>query len=265
MKIVVNADDFGMSHSKNLAIDNLMRAGICSNASLVVNMPYTEEAVKMALKGGYADKISLHLNMTEGKAVSSKIKSVSLYYKELEFNYKPIIKNINQIMPWYITEIRDEISAQIETFIGYGFELKSLDSHNWIHLRLPIWIALRPLINKYRIKIIRPMWEGYKLAEIASKKWSKYFKLFQPILLSCKQCRIIEYSSNIEQFVLRERKLIKKQFVEVFTHPDLVDGKIMDLSSSYLKKERDTVENNVKLLKNYTIISVKDLIGEYEG
>ena len=47
-KIVVNADDFGMSVNKNIAIDQMMRKGVCTNASLVVNMNYSDEAVRLA-------------------------------------------------------------------------------------------------------------------------------------------------------------------------------------------------------------------------
>ena len=52
-KVIVNADDFGMSHEKNVAIDELMQNGICTNTSIVVNMEHTEEAVKMAFESGY--------------------------------------------------------------------------------------------------------------------------------------------------------------------------------------------------------------------
>ena len=73
-KIVVNADDFGMSVNKNIAIDQMMRKGVCTNASLVVNMNYSDEAVRLAYEGGYEDRLSLHINLTEGRALSEGIK-----------------------------------------------------------------------------------------------------------------------------------------------------------------------------------------------
>lgn len=262
-KIVVNADDFGMSHEKNLAIDELMREGICTNTSLVVNMPDTEEAVKMAFKGGYQDKVSLHLNLTVGESISEGIREKSLYYDNGQFAYRPIIKLNKQVYPMYIKVVRREIEAQIQRFIGFGFELKSIDSHNWVHLRMPVWMALKPLIKKYNIPIVRPMWDGYKRPEIASEKWSKYFTRFQPILLKCPQCRVLGHTSNIEQFFVDEESLRKERYVEVFTHPDMIDGRNMDISSSYLKKGKDTVENNVKLLEQYEKVSIAQILEEY--
>lgn len=260
VKLVINADDFGMSHEKNIAIDEVMRKGICTNTSLVINMPYTEEAVKMAFDGGYQDKVSLHLNLTVGESISEEIRHNPLYYCGNQFAYRPIIKMKQQIYPRYIRAIRKEIKAQINQFIAYGFEIKSIDSHNWVHLRIPVWLALKPLIKEYNISVVRPMWDGYGRPEIASERWSKYFRKVKPILLKCPQCRIVGHTSNIEQFLLVEDKLKKERYVEVFTHPDIVNGQNIDTSSSYIKKTKDTVQNNVQLLEGYEKISISQML-----
>ena len=261
-KIVVNADDFGMSHEKNVAIDSLMRSGVCTNTSLVINMPYTEEAVRMAFDGGYQDKVSLHLNLTVGESLSTKIREVSLYYADGKFAYRPIIKINKQVYPKYVRVVREELEEQIKAFLNYGFTLKGIDSHNWVHLRVPVWMALKPLIRKYKIPIVRPMWEGYKRPEIASLKWSRYFRLFQPVLLRCRQCRVLGYTSNIEQFLVDEKKAGQCEFVEVFTHPDMIDGQNIDTSGSYLGKPKDCVVNNVRLIDAYEKVSIAQILEE---
>lgn len=264
MKIVVNADDFGMSHHKNVAIDYVMRREICTNTSLTVNMPASEEAASLAINNGYKDRVSLHLNLTEGKALTEDIQQLSLYY-DIRcgcFAYRPIIKMDEQIMPKYIDILRQEIEAQIMKFQRFGFELKSIDSHNWIHLRIPVWQALEPLIKKYNVKIVRPMWEGYKRADIASEKWCKYFAQVEPILLETPECRVFKHTSNIEQFILNKERMGRMDVIEVFTHPDIIEGKIMDISSSYTGKVKETVENNVSLLSEYSKITVSELINE---
>lgn len=265
MKLIINADDFGMSHNKNIAIDEMMRRHICTNTSLVVNMSEsTNEAVKMAIDGGYQDRVSLHLNLTEGESLSHDIQKISLYYENNKFAYRPIIKSSKQIQPRYIRVIRKEIEDQIVQFLKYGFELRSIDTHNWVHLRIPVWYALKPLINKYNIPIVRPMWDGYKRKEIASSKWSRYFSLFEPILLRKSQCRIIEHTSNIEQFLVDEQKLQKCKYVEVFTHPDIINGEIIDISSSYLRRPQEQVEVNVKKLEKYERTTVVQVLKEIE-
>lgn len=259
---MVNADDFGMSHEKNIAIDEMMRSNICTNASLVINMPYTQEAISLAYSGGYQDKLSLHINLTIGESISRTIRNIPLYYENCKFAYRPIIKSNTQIYPKHIQVLREEIESQIVKFQEYGLNLSSIDSHNWVHLRIPVWMALKPLINKYDIKIVRPMWDGYKRPEIASKKWSRYFTIFSPVLLRSQQCQVLSHTSNIEQFLLDEENIKNYRFVEVFTHPDIVAGQVIDISSSYLKNPKETVIHNVKLIKKYEIVTVKQILEE---
>ncbi len=237
MKIIVNADDFGLSHEKNVAIDKMMRQGVCMKASLVVNTEYTEEAVEMAIRGGYGERLSLHINLTEGRPLSTEILSVPLYCTpEGSFQPRYIIKHNAQIMPFHIAVIRKEIACQIEKFQEYGFKCYSVDSHNWVHLRIPVWLALKPLIKKYDIKVVRPMFEGYKRPEIASKKWSRYFSIYGSYISRHACCKKIRWTSNLEQFLLAKKCFSEEDLVEVFTHPVMKDGNIIDGSSWYNDK-----------------------------
>ena len=51
MNIVINADDFGKTESRNHAMHECMVQGYADRASLVVNMAF-DEAVLLAKKGG---------------------------------------------------------------------------------------------------------------------------------------------------------------------------------------------------------------------
>ena len=50
MKIILNADDFGMTHEANLGIEKAMQEGYCSQTSVVANTNYFDEAVEIAQK-----------------------------------------------------------------------------------------------------------------------------------------------------------------------------------------------------------------------
>ncbi|HEX3890348.1 MAG TPA: ChbG/HpnK family deacetylase, partial [Verrucomicrobiae bacterium] len=47
-RLIVNADDFGLSSSVNAAVIRAHRQGILTTASLMVNEPGFDEAVKLA-------------------------------------------------------------------------------------------------------------------------------------------------------------------------------------------------------------------------
>ena len=49
MKIILNADDFGLTHEANLGIVKAFDEGFCSQASVVTNTNYFDEAVSLSL------------------------------------------------------------------------------------------------------------------------------------------------------------------------------------------------------------------------
>ena len=106
------------------------------------------------------------------------------------------------------------------------------------------------------------MWEGYKRPEIASDKWSKYFITIQPWILRCRQCNIIQHTSNIEQFLLYEEELKNLKYIETFVHPDIINNKIIDISSSYLKQPKGCVEDNVNKLSSYSKVLIDNVLEE---
>ena len=72
--LFVNADDFGLSHEVNMAIVEAFKKGLINNTTIMVNMPGFEEAVRLAEKYGFFDRVGLHLNLFEGKHLTEDIK-----------------------------------------------------------------------------------------------------------------------------------------------------------------------------------------------
>src|SRR5437660_9999386 len=68
-RLVVNADDFGLSPGVNDGILEAHAAGVVSSVSVLVNAPGWEHAVA-ALRGTGSLGVGLHLNLTAGEPVS---------------------------------------------------------------------------------------------------------------------------------------------------------------------------------------------------
>lgn len=51
-KIILSADDFGRSLERNIAIDFAFKNGLTKSAGLMVNTPFTQDAVNQAIRGG---------------------------------------------------------------------------------------------------------------------------------------------------------------------------------------------------------------------
>src|SRR5258708_34967740 len=73
-KIIVNADDFGMSAETNRAIVEAFENNVISSATLMTNTPGFDEACELAHRHRLLGKIGLHLNLTSGYPLSSPIR-----------------------------------------------------------------------------------------------------------------------------------------------------------------------------------------------
>ena len=94
MDVIVNADDFGMNHNVNLAIDYCFKKNIISSTTIMANMPGFDEAVKLACIGKYDKYVGIHFNLVDGfvKMESSFINTTVFFFgvrekkKQLERN-----------------------------------------------------------------------------------------------------------------------------------------------------------------------------------
>jgi predicted glycoside hydrolase/deacetylase ChbG (UPF0249 family) len=64
VRIILNADDFGKSPSRNHAIHDSFTQGLIFSAGLIVKGKHLPEAVELMKKGGYINKTHLHINMS---------------------------------------------------------------------------------------------------------------------------------------------------------------------------------------------------------
>src|SRR5437763_11364658 len=65
--LIVTGDDFGRSHEVNEAIERCHVAGFLTQASLMVNEPFADEAVRIAQRHP-ALRVGLHLTLCDGRA-----------------------------------------------------------------------------------------------------------------------------------------------------------------------------------------------------
>ena len=136
-KIIINADDLGMSGTVNREIESCIQKGLITSTTIMANMPDFEGARK--LYETYKDAISFgwHMNLTEGEPLT---KSQAL----LDFGYFVETKDgvrMNGMAFWkqkfFPKTIREEIKKELRAQIGKirdnGIRLSHADSHQHIH------------------------------------------------------------------------------------------------------------------------------------
>src|SRR5947208_6113704 len=88
-RIIVNADDFGRSHSINQAVIRAHREGILTTASLMVNEEGFEEAVVLARENPKLG-VGLHLTLLCGHSALPAEKIPGLVDARRQFSDDPV-------------------------------------------------------------------------------------------------------------------------------------------------------------------------------
>ncbi|HUN64176.1 MAG TPA: ChbG/HpnK family deacetylase [Candidatus Sulfotelmatobacter sp.] len=132
-RLIVNADDLGLSHGITDGILSSHRDGIVTSASLMVNQPATAYAVACLHDAPNLD-VGIHLNLCQGKPVLPARSIPSLVAKNGEF--LPPAEISRRLVRWQASpkEIEAEFCAQIDRMLAYGLTPSHADSHHRLHI-----------------------------------------------------------------------------------------------------------------------------------
>jgi len=133
-RLIVNADDFGLSHSVNEAVIRAHRDGILTSASLMVNEPACDEAVKLAKENPKLG-VGLHITLLMGHSALVPVKIPGLVNDCGEFSNSPVSAGMKYFFnPCLREQLRAEIRAQFEKFRATGLPLDHVNGHLHFHL-----------------------------------------------------------------------------------------------------------------------------------
>jgi predicted glycoside hydrolase/deacetylase ChbG (UPF0249 family) len=132
-RLIVNADDLGLSHGITDGILECHHRGIVTSASLMVNQPATEYAVACLRDAPNLD-VGIHLNLCQGKPVLPADRIPSLVGKD--GNFLPPREISRKLLNWQASpkEIAAEFCAQIDRMLSYGLIPSHADSHHRFHI-----------------------------------------------------------------------------------------------------------------------------------
>lgn len=154
-RLIVNADDYGLSEKVNEGIIKAHRDGIVTSASLMANAEAFESAVRLA-KSNQSLDVGIHLTLTEEKPLSEPGKIPSLLGENNRFHC-----HATEFAKRYLTgkisldEVALELDSQIRKVIDHGVMVSHLDSHQHVHMLPGIRKLVGKFAEKYSIKAIR--------------------------------------------------------------------------------------------------------------
>lgn len=209
-KLIVNADDFGLTPGVNYGIVEAFKYGILTSTTLMINQPFAEHAID--LKKRYKNLgVGIHITFDKGKALTGKSSLTDENGILLKF---PLLKEKGQEEDFYM-----EAKTQIEKFIELvGEKPTHIDSHHHIHMKIPGAItAIEKLSKEYNLTF---------------RKNETLIEDFYGELVDLE--KLLEMLNNK-----------KSSTVELMCHPGYKDFELLETSSYNSKREEE-----LKILKS---------------
>ncbi len=217
MRIIINADDLGISPAVNQAIFGLMDSRRLTSATLLANGAALEEAVARIPDYPHCS-FGVHLNLTEGRPLTSNS------------DLRLILDETGRIVPDAIRRVPltsslrravyCEWAAQIEKLLSLGVPISHIDSHHFVHTIARLFFVLKRLQRRYGIRRVRLSKNLYSPAEgaswrllLAKRFWNAALRNYHRTATTC------DFTSLQTFIELASSRPLACESVELMTHP----------------------------------------------
>lgn len=235
MKLIINADDFGLSKSITDGIICGIKEGFITSTTLMANMEYTKYAIEQALKNNITC-IGLHVNFTKGKPIIEN-KNITDENGNFLDRYTQL-KNTNLSFEDAYNEIKAQLD-RVNKLSNGKLKIDHFDAHHF-------------MMNNDIIK---------KAVEILSKELNIPVRKENNINAKCPDIMYEDFSlTNVNTYALEKMIDIYKnteKIVELMVHPGFIDEYTKSITS-YLKREEEL--NILKEAKESGIFKEVELI-----
>ena len=158
-RLILNADDFGLTRGVNDAVIHAYQEGILTSATLMANGPAFEDAVERARSNPRLG-VGCHLVLVGGKSVAApeEISSLAEPDGRLPQSLGALVGRTSCGLI-RATHIERELKAQIEKIRSAGVEPTHLDTHKHTHAHPGVMEALGKVAHAMGITRIRMPFE----------------------------------------------------------------------------------------------------------
>ena len=216
MKVLFNADDFGMTKGVTDGIITAFREGVVRSTTMMMNGLAVEHAVKLAKQ--HPDlKVGIHLVLSWGKPVHDDVPG--LLNEQGTFKFRNTYRSME--IP-NLKEVEKEWRAQIEAFIATGLPLHHIDSHHHIHGWEPLKDIVIALATEYNgpVRFV-PSLSNHPEILLTESLWLDF------------------YAEGVSEHIFTALQELNAATVEVMTHPAYVDDDLRDASSYLIDREKE--------------------------
>lgn len=234
-RIIINADDFGFSVGVNDGILTLAQNSKISSTTVMVNMPHCFEITEALEIPNFG--VGLHLNLTQGRPVSSPSLVSSLVKGNGEFYAYTSLRQ--RLLKGYVRSehLIAEIEAQYSKLEGIiGERITHIDSHQWIH-KNPV---LAKALNRWK-RNIRPK----DLIGLRSPR--RFYLSPEGLIIHPKTSFSLR-----KQLVNLYTKWLHNRYAKFFVLPE---GELLALDNKKISTLKILMEDSISLNDNFIEVS----------
>ena len=160
--LIITADDFGLHEAVNRAVEQAVRDGVLTTASLMVGAPAAAEAVRLARELPSLS-VGLHLVLADGWSVLPPRSIPALVDAQGRFGNNMVRDGVRFFaLPTVRRQLEAEIRAQFQAFADTGLPLDHVNAHKHFHLHPTLLEMLLRIGGEFGVPAVRlprePAW-----------------------------------------------------------------------------------------------------------
>jgi hypothetical protein len=212
-RVIINADDLGMSEKVNDAIFTMLEKGRVNSATMLANGPAFATAAIRARR--YPNcSFGVHLNLTEFSPLSQSSEVRTLLTADGRLSSQSRSRGMSAA---FLSGAFREFCAQIDRVQAELGKISHVDSHHHVHTMPALFPVLAAVVRKYRIRKIRParnifMKDDKKSGLLLAKKWVWNMSSKHALGL-----RTADYFTDLLSFI--DNRPCEECSVEIMVHP----------------------------------------------
>ena len=275
-KVIINADDLGISESVNLEIKKFIELKVISSATILANGSAVD-SIGEIVDNNPQISFGVHLNLDEFEPLmNSPVLTKAGFINENGF-VKGHIHKADLSSKEIINSIYEELYAQVQKIANMGIHISHLDSHHHFHVRKELSGILIELSKQFNIiKIRRPiLYTPYYLSALRTNNSTNpaslinhnspknrnmidkviyysqdYYRKMRWISSMKTTFKMTEGFYSYKPFTIYAKKRGNMKILEIMCHP----------GHPKYKEESDLIERNVlKEIFDYELISYAEL------
>jgi len=255
MRLIVNADDFGISKAVNLGILEAHKNGVISSTSMICNMEAAEHGAEL-LKDYPNLGVGIQFVLTSGFPLAEGVDSLVDEIGRFRNIYK--IEGFMAIEEFRtIEDIRKEFRCQMDKFLSFGIEPTHINSRHHIHGVNKVFEVVKEFALEYNIPV-RALKEIGEENLIGIKRTEGYTQGFYG------DPRDIKISP--EAFISTIEKNKKFESLEIMCHPGYLDQELLEKSAYAIPRLKELATLTSDKVKKYLkenkiqLVTFKDII-----